>query len=371
MGINFNKLKPSASMEMARISNDLRQRGTKIYPLGIGDTHFSVPKTIQENFDKLNDAYSHYTNAQGIFELLDKISKFYQGYSPKDVMLVPGLKQGLYYTLAAISKKKVCILEPAWLGYEAVAIMAGYDIEIINTYSDNWQNKIQDINFDVILVCTPNNPDGKFYNKKEIDNLVNDSKKNNAWIVTDFIYDKYIYENIESERLEKIFNYEKLIIGNGFSKSHAMTGFRIGYLICKNQEIFNRMLIIHQNLATCVPSISQHILLNLEDSTNEIHLNSLYYKKNRDMVLEIFPEWEEFKPCGGFYYFVNLMIYGIDTGDLFCQQLLTNTGVVLIPGSSYGKSFQSYVRVSFSVNTELLIEALTELKKFINETKNN
>jgi len=81
--------------------------------LGIGDTHFQLPISIKNNFNTLNDSFSHYTNAQGIDDLLNIISNFYSGYTSKDVLIVPGLKQGLYYALEAISKKKLCILEPA------------------------------------------------------------------------------------------------------------------------------------------------------------------------------------------------------------------------------------------------------------------
>jgi aspartate/methionine/tyrosine aminotransferase len=371
MSINFERLKPSASMEMSRISNELKKKGAKIYPLGIGDTHFQLPISIKNNFNTLNDSFSHYTNAQGIDDLLNIISNFYSGYTSKDVLIVPGLKQGLYYALEAISKKKLCILEPAWLGYEAIAIMAGYEVVVVSLYKSDWTKILEEVEFDVIICCNPNNPDGKIFNKYEINAIVNAATKNNAWIITDFIYDKYIYQEKLNETLENLFKYNNLIIGNGFSKSHAMTGFRIGYLICNNSLILQRMLVIQQNLATCVPSISQYLLLNIEDSNDEIVANSKYYFENRNQVLKIFPEWEIFKPSGGFYYFVNLAIYNIFDGDLFCQKVLRECGIVLIPGSSYGSGYESYFRLSFSIDKDILLEALQLLKKFISDEKNN
>lgn len=371
MSINFDKLKPSASMEMARISSELKQKGNKIYPLGIGDTHFELPKNLKNKLNKLNESFSHYTNAQGINDLLKLIASFYSNYTSKDVLLVPGLKQGIYYALEAISKRKLCILEPAWLGYEAIAEMAGYETVIVDLHNSEWKNILNEIEFDAIICCNPNNPDGKIFNKIEIESIIKASKKNDAWIITDFIYDRYVYDERKIEGLEYFYKYDKLIIGNGFSKSHAMTGFRIGYIICNDNLILQRMLIIQQNLATCVSSISQYLLLSLEECEQEIVENLKYYTENRKMVLKIFPEWEEFKPEGGFYFFVNIEIYNLVNGDIFCQKVLREFGVVLIPGSSYGKMYHNYFRLSFSVDKEVLSEGLQLLKKFITNETNN
>jgi aspartate/methionine/tyrosine aminotransferase len=366
MSINFEFLKPSASMEVARIAGELKKNGQTVYQLSVGDTHFSPPKTILDKLQKLPNAFSHYTNSKGIDELLPQIAKKYKSYQASDVMLVPGLKQGIYYALAALQKKRLCILEPAWLGYEATAILAEYEITSINLYSDNWKKTLLDTNFDVILLCSPNNPDGKLFSDSELDVVVEAAKKNSAWIITDFIYDKYIYSSGLTS-MTTIFSYNKLIIGNGFSKSHAMTGFRIGYLLCKDKLIFERMLLIQQNLITCVSSISQYLILDFERANSEINQNAEYYRNNKNLILEIFPEWKEFEPDGGFYYFIDLSIYGIQDGSVFCENMLRNTGVALVPGSAYGRGFESYVRLSFSTDSNVLKEGLNKMKIFLNE----
>jgi aspartate/methionine/tyrosine aminotransferase len=159
--------------------------------------------------------------------------------------------------------------------------------------------------------------------------------------------------------------YPKLIIGNGFSKSHAITGFRVGYLLCNDQALKNRMLTMQQNLATCVPASSQYALVDAHLADTEIAENAAYYKLNRNLVIDIFPEWEPYKPQGGFYYFIDLQLYGITDAQQFCEKLLYDTGIAVVPGAAYGKGFDSYSRLSFSFDNKLLEEALMKLKNYL------
>ena len=366
MSINFDLLKPSASMEVTRIAGELKKQGRKVYPLSAGDTHFPPPKSIIDRLDQLPVAYSHYTNAEGIDDLRVQIAQHYEGYNASDVVIVPGLKQGLYYALEALQLKSLCILEPAWLGYEATAILANYNTVCINTYKTDWKIKLQSTAFDVIIICSPNNPDGNIMTHDDIEAIINACTKNKAWIITDFIYDKYLYKgDIESHK--PLLSYPSLIIGNGYSKSHAVTGFRAGYLICNDTSVNKRIVTLQQNLATCVPAISQYALLNADDANEEISQNAAYYSKNKELILEIFPEWQPFEPQGGFYFFIDLSIYGIQDGKEFCEKLLTKTGVALVPGAAYGQGFESYVRLSFSIDKEVLKEGLIAMKNYLNE----
>lgn len=353
-------------MEITRIAGELKKQGRKVYPLSAGDTHFPPPKSILNRLSQLPAAYSHYTNAEGIDELRIQIAQAYEGYDAANAVVVPGLKQGLYYALAALQQKTLCVLEPAWLGYAATATLANYQSVSINTYEADWKTTLQSTAFNVIMVCSPNNPDGKVLTHDAIDAIITASLKNQAWIITDFIYDKYLYKgNIESHK--QLLKYPRLIIGNGYSKSHAVTGFRAGYLLCKDANVIKRIITMQQNLATCVPAISQYALLNADDANDEINHNAGYYSANKELILEIFPEWKPFEPQGGFYFFINLSIYGIQDGKTFCEKLLSQTGVALVPGAAYGKGFDSYARLSFSIDKDLLKEGLIAMKNYLNE----
>jgi aspartate/methionine/tyrosine aminotransferase len=366
MSINFELLKPSASMEVTRIAGDLRKQGRKVYPMSMGDTHFPPPQSIINRLNHLPAAYSHYTNAEGIDELRSQIAQPYEGFDATDVVLVPGLKQGLYYALAALQQKTLCVLEPAWLGYEATAVLVNYQSVSVNMYDSDWKTKLQLTTFDVIIICSPNNPDGHVLTHDALDAIITSCTKNQAWIITDFIYDKYLYKgDIKSHK--KLYSYPRLIIGNGYSKSHAITGFRAGYLLCKDPNVIKRIITMQQNLATCVPAISQYALLGAADANEEISQNASYYNSNKELILEFFPEWKPFEPKGGFYFFIDLSIYGILDGKTFCENLLTQTGVALVPGAAYGKDFDSYVRLSFSIDIDVLKEGLLTMKNYLNE----
>jgi aspartate aminotransferase/aminotransferase len=366
MSINFDLLKPSASMEVTKLAGELKQQGKKVFPLSAGDTHFAPPQAILKKMNNLPAAYSHYTNAEGIIELRQLIARQLDGFMADDVVLVPGLKQGLYYALSAIAGKRLCILEPAWLGYEATAVMAGYTTCPVNTYLSDWTTQLAQLQFDVIIICSPNNPDGKILDANSLQLIRKAAEKNDAWIITDYIYDSYCFEGDTSAH-NLLLDYAKLIIGNGFSKSHAMTGFRAGYVLCKNKTLRQRMIVMQQNLATCVPAISQYALTGANDALDEIKNNAAYYRNNRDLVLSFFPLWHPFTPQGGFYYFIDLGIYGIDDSQTFCKKLLAETGVALVPGGAYGKGFERYVRLSFSIDKEQLAEGLQLMKNFIDE----
>ena len=371
MSLNFELIKPSASMEASKIANELKTKGQKVYPLSIGDTHFSPPACIKNKFLSLPPEYSHYSPSLGIQKLRSQIAQTIKGYEFSDVILVPGLKQGLYYILALLSGKTICILEPAWLGYQSTALASGCNTVAINMYNENWLSILNETKFDAIIICSPNNPDGKIFSQNEIDFILDVVKKNDAYLILDSIYDRFDYTRENKYCInDALTDYSRTIICNGFSKSFAMTGFRIGYILCKNSELIRKIDLIQQTLSTCVNTFSQYLLLDFENAKTEIDQYVNYYKENRDIVLDIFPEWDIFTPQGGFYFFVNLELYGITDATLFCNKILQSEGVALVTGAAYGTGFDSYVRVSFSVDRDLLIEALNILKTRIQNEKN-
>ena len=364
MSINLSKLKPSASMEITRIANIKKQNGEEIFTLSIGDTHFPLPNSISKRLTKLPDLSSHYSSGQGIYDLRTSISEQFDEYLPEDVLIVPGLKQGFYYALEAINKNKLVVLEPAWLGYKATATLSGYDYLGINSYEKDWLSKLSSATIDVLLLCEPNNPDGKLFTKDSLIKIKKIAEEKKSWIILDVIYERFLYDNSISELLNLFGDYPKLIIGNGFSKSHAMTGFRLGYLLSKNQDLINLMVVIQQNLATCPSTFAQY-LISQNINPPEINDYSKYYSNNRNIVLDIFPEWKAFLPDGGFYYFVDLRIYGILSAEKFCLFAINEHGIAIVPGIAYGNDFNSYVRISFSLEKKSLIKGLKKLKNII------
>lgn len=363
--INLNDLKPSASMELTHTANKMKQEGHEVFKLSIGDTHFDPPSSITKRLSSLPSDSTHYGPAQGILKLRENISARYSGYDKDNVAVVPGLKQGLYYVLEAIGKTKVAVLEPAWLGYQATCVLSGCTYLPINTYGPNWLNQLRKEDFEVLILCIPNNPDGKILPQDQIDTIFEIAKSKKAWVILDSIYEFYSYDCDITGMLSIPYSYSRLIVGNGFSKSHGMTGFRIGYLLMHDTRVLDKVIKIQQNLATCTSMFAQYLL---EEDTfpDEIHHFVSYYKENRSLVNSVFPEWKEFIPDGAFYYFVNLRQYGIKDADQFCKIALKVGGVALVPGSAYGSNFEDYFRISFSIDRDVLLKGLNKLKEIIN-----
>lgn len=356
--MDFTKIKPSKSIAILNKAKDLKKQGIDVISLGVGDTHFPPPPSVIENLNKMPPLYSHYTISKGIEELREEISQKYNTL-PSCVSITSGVKQGLFYSLQALEGKTLCFLEPSWLGYQATAAMCGKNTTSVNIHKEGWLNKLKNTHFDILILCSPNNPDGYVFDKKEITEIVNICSSKNSWIIFDNIYSVYDYSG-----KYKLFQYDKLIIAGGFSKSHAVTGFRLGYLICDDPTILHRIDLLNQNIATCAPSISQYALLNLHNHENTVLDYVSYYKENRDLVITQIPELLDYKPDGAFYYFIDTSIFGFDNGEEFCNKVLNEQNLALVPGSAYG-DFPNYVRMSFSVDRNTLLRGLDILKTFI------
>lgn len=360
--INFNQLKPSASMEMTRLAVELQRDGVDIKNLSIGDTHFSMPKSIASKIGNVPEKASHYGSAQGMLLLREQISQKYKSIKAEDIVIVPGLKQGLYYLLSAIGGSQAVALEPAWLGYQAACTLAGIGYTGINTYDDNWLQKLAHQEFDILILCSPNNPDGKVIAKEIMNSILNIAESKGSIVILDSIYNRFVYSE---GSLEHAPINDRLIIANGFSKSHAMTGHRVGYLVIPHEIILEKVVRIQQNLATCPSNFSQHLISTCIDP-GEIEEFREYYHQNVKLTLEIFPEWHAFAPSGGFYFFVDLAGYGVYNSKDFCLNLLKFHGISIVPGSAYGTGFDSFVRISICVDSKMLKKALIKLKKILN-----
>lgn len=343
----------------------IKDEGRLVYTLSIGDTHFSLPKSLSDELQNLPEASSHYGPAQGLLNLRESLAQRYSRYQTDEVVIVPGLKQGFFYALESIEATKVAVLEPSWLGYQATCTLVGCDYIPVNMHMSNWLDTFRELDFDTFMLCSPNNPDGSILSESDILEIREIIESKNAWVLLDVIYERYAYDGIDMfDTLEPLLSYPKVIIGNGFSKSHAMTGYRVGYLLIKDQNVLSNVLKIQQNLATCTSSHAQH-LLSLNPDPKEIRSFAEYYQLNRETVLGIFPEWSKYKPKGGFYFFVDLSIYGISDASEFCLKALEKDGIAMVPGAAYGTGFDSYVRISFSLDRTELEEALNKLKNVI------
>ncbi|PJZ61815.1 pyridoxal phosphate-dependent aminotransferase [Leptospira adleri] len=356
-------MKPSVSIELDKKAKLLRKSGKDIISLGIGDPHFPPPKPILESLHHLPEQHSHYSDSFGLETLRTKIAASYDGFTKDNILITPGVKQGLYYLLSILKPKKLCILEPAWLGYAGLADYLKVPFFAVNLHKSDWIENLEKENFDCLILCSPNNPDGRIFSEEEILKLIRIAELKKASLIVDEIYLHFSYTtSIGFSRFAKRKD-SKIFILNGFSKSYAVTGYRVGYILSADTDMLRLAELSQQNLATCTSTLSQYALLNFDQCSDSILYYFKYYRENRDLVATELKLIEADLPNGGFYYFLDLSKWGINDSDKFCSDVLDNFGLVLIPGSSYGSGFDSYVRLSFCIDRKILIEGLSRLKK--------
>lgn len=361
----LKSLPKSASMEVVRLANELKAAGHKVFPMGAGDTHFAPPAAVAKAIEQsVDNGHTHYLAASGIPALRESISKHdYPAYNASEILVAPGVKQAMYYYMLARNYKRVCVLEPAWLGYKAIAVMTNTEYVAINFKEAGWEDKLQNESFDLLLFGSPNNPDGKVFSQAELDAIDAAVAKNGAEVAIDEIYRVYDFE--QQNDTSRYYGRDNAVIFNGFSKSHAMTGLRIGYMCTKDADLWTACLKMQQNIATCANSVAQFAAVEAPKADAEVAMFSEYYKANRDLIAQIIPEFEPFKPAGAFYYFVDLAQFGIDNTRQWCANLLQEKHVASVPGGAFGDEFESWVRFSFCLDQTLLEEAAHIVKKHL------
>jgi aspartate/methionine/tyrosine aminotransferase len=362
--------KESASMEVTRIAREYIKQGHTVYTLSVGDTHFNLPDSIQKKLTTaLANGKTHYLDSLGLPELRKTISEheFLQAYQPDEIIIVPGVKQGLYYFLKATTAKKIALIEPAWLGYHSICELCDKEIIRINAHHQDWMKELEKVDFDCLLLCTPNNPDGKIYTAEEMEKIYAIVSSKKALLLIDEIYALYSFDRDVKKIVSPYYRQKNVITFSGFSKAYAATGLRIGYVATHDAALLKSINIIHQNTATCANSLAQFAFHDYTQALKEVDKYAVYYKNNRDLICKLFPDLQPFKPAGGFYFFIDLKKFGIENSDEFCKELLEQKKIALVPGSAYGEGFDTWVRLSYSIDEKDLEQGVLILKDYLQQ----
>lgn len=216
-----------------------------------------------------------------------------------------------------------------------------------------------------ILVCNPSNPLGKVYSREELENLLNIAKKHNLFIITDEIYEYFVFDGRKHISIASLPGaFERTISIFGVSKSFSMTGWRIGYIVAE-EEVVRQLFKVHDSIVTCPTAISQYAALQAIRYGNEYPLQlKKEYESRRDYVFNYLSQSnkvELIKPEGAYYAFVK--IKGLKDDYSFAYELVENARVALVPGSAFGLGGEGYMRLSFCVDEERL---KTGLERFLN-----
>jgi aspartate aminotransferase len=372
--INIQKAKTSKKeakldhMAMFLKAKQLESEGKKIIHLEVGEPDYLPPVNVKNELLKTFEKKRiHYTQTNGV-PTLRKLIAQERSVKEENVIITPGARFAVFSAMVSNLSigDELIISEPAWPAYRDCANFIGVKVKAIRTnVEQKWDldlNQLEQLitlNTKMIVLNSPNNPTGKIIREREIDDILKLARKNNIFVLSDEVYSMYSYIPYKSI-LD--FGYDKSIMVSSFSKSHAMTGFRVGYAI-SSKDVIDRISKIQAIAITSVAEPMQYAAIAAMNSN--VTKNMTLVKKRLDFIkteLENLP-CEFVNPDGGMYYFVRFN-NGTDVNKIIFK--LLNEGVAVAPGIGFGETYFDFIRISACQPTKLLNDGLKILKKVTN-----
>ena len=353
----------------------LEEEGKKIIHLEVGEPDFQPPKEVKTALEEVYDkGYGKYGPAKGITELRKALASWvseYESetqYTEENILVCPGARFAVYLAITTLLNPgdEIIVIEPAWPAYKDCALNAGIKVRTIKTTLETkWEPSIEQINNAInentkmIVLNYPNNPTGKILPKELLASIIRTAKEHDLYVLSDEIYEKYSNDDWRSV---SIYDYEKSIITMSFSKSHAMTGFRIGYAIAE-PSIIEKMSKLQELSLTNVSEPIQYIALKAlaadPDFTSIIksRLKALV-QSAKDIGLEFI------EPDGAMYLFAKTKHKNFDATK-FSEKLLEQ-GVAIAPGEGFG-DYKEFFRMT-AIDETRLKEGMTILDTVLKES---
>ncbi len=357
-------------IELSQIRKMFEMARADAINLGLGEPDFDTPWHIREAvIEALKEGFTHYTPNQGIMELrealADKLKKENNIQAhPEEIIVTVGASEALFMSMQALINPadEVLIPDPGFLTYEAIVkICEGKPIPVPLKAENDYAMTLDDVEelitpkTKAIILNSPSNPTGSVMEKEEIKGIAQFSQDKGIYLISDEVYEKIIYGVKHYSPGE--FS-DKTITINGFSKTYAMTGFRIGYTTA-SQDLIDEMLKVHQYNTACATSISQRGALSaLEGPQDSVEEMRSEFKRRRDLMVTRLKEmgWEFNTPQGAFYIFPQ-----VSDSQKVVNQALENK-VVMVPGAAFGQHGENHVRMSYANAYEELETALDRLE---------
>lgn len=380
----ITQIKPSGIRKFFDIVNEMND--PDVISLGVGEPDFETPWHIRdEGIYSLEKGRTFYTSNAGLAELREEISKYLKrryslSYDSKKEMIVTvGGSEAIDIALRAMVDEgdEVLIPQPSYVSYEPCAVLAGAKPVIIELKHENQfrltaqelENAITD-KTKILILPFPNNPTGAIMERKDLEAIAEVVLKHDLFVLSDEIYSELCY----TEQHVSIANIpgmqERTILINGFSKSYAMTGWRLGYA-CGPERIIEQMYKIHQFCIMCAPTTSQYAAIEaLRNGDEDVQMMRESYNQRRRFLVHAFKEMglECFEPFGAFYIFPCIKEFGM-TSDEFAMKFLEAEKVAVVPGTAFGDCGEGFLRISYAYSLEKLKVAIGRLERFVKKLR--
>ncbi len=354
--------------------------------LGVGEPDFDTPWHIRdEGIYTLEKGRTFYTSNAGLKELRIEIAKyldrrFHLQYDPlKEILITVGGSEGIDNAFRAMLDPgdEVLIPQPSYVSYEPCCILAGGVPVIIELKEENqFRLTAEELEAAItpktkmLVLPYPNNPTGAVMEKSDLKAIAQVVIDHDLFVLSDEIYAELCYLEEHTSIASLPGMKERTIVINGFSKSHAMTGWRLGYA-CGPQVIMDQILKIHQFAIMCAPTNSQYAAVEaMRNGDEDVAMMREQYNQRRRFLVHEFERMglECFEPFGAFYIFPSIKEFGM-TSDEFATRLLREEKVAVVPGTAFGDCGEGFLRISYAYSLDNLKVALGRLEKFITKLR--
>ena len=387
------RIEPSITLEITAKAKAMKDSGIDVVSFGAGEPDFNTPENIQnEGIRAIKEGLTRYTPASGIVELKNAICEKFKednnlDYKPSNIIISSGAKHSIHNALLAILNPgdEVIFGTPYWVSYpDLVKLADGVPVYIETKEENDFKFNVEDLNrvltdkTKAIILNSPSNPTGSIYTEEELRAIADWAVKNKVFIISDEIYEKLIYDNNKHISIASLNEDIKnlTIVINGMSKSHAMTGWRIGYAAA-HEKIVKVMSNIQSHATSNPCSISQYASVEgLKGDQASVEEMKRHFVERRDYMAETINSIKGLscrKPEGAFYIMINFTqllgktIKGkeINSSMDFANLLLDEAKVAVVPGVAFGDD--KYIRLSYATSMDNIKEGLRRIKEIVEE----
>ena len=376
------QIQPSGIRKFFDIVSDMKDA----ISLGVGEPDFETPWHIRdEGIYAFEKGRTFYTSNSGLLPLREEISNYIQRtqgvkYNPANEILVTvGGSEAIDIGLRALINNgdEVIIPQPSYVSYAPCSYLAGGKNVIINLKAENefrltpdeLENAITS-KTKVLILPYPNNPTGAIMEKSDLEKIAKIIVEHDIFVISDEIYSELTYKGKHVSIISFEGMRERTLLINGFSKSYAMTGWRLGYC-CGPDWLIKQMTKIHQYAIMCAPTISQYAAVEaLKNGDEDVKMMRESYNQRRRFLIDSFKKMglECFEPYGAFYVFPCIKEFGM-TSEEFATKFLQEEKVAAVPGTAFGDSGEGYLRISYAYSLEKLKIAMERLERFVNKLR--
>lgn len=366
---------------------DLASERKDTISLGVGEPDFDTPWHIRdEGIYSLEKGKTFYTSNSGLMELRTEICNYYArrfdiSYDPKhETIITVGGSEAIDIALRAMVDPgdEVIVPQPSYVSYEPCAILAGAKPVIVELKNEDdfrlTAEELEDAITDktkILVLPFPNNPTGAIMEREDLEKIAKICIEKDIFVLSDEIYAELTFKNDHVSIASIPGMKERTIVINGFSKSYAMTGWRLGYALGP-EEIIAQMTKIHQFAIMCAPTTSQYAAVEaLRNGDEDVRKMRTSYNQRRNYLMNAFREMKLpcFEPFGAFYVFPDIREFNM-TSEEFAFALLDAQSVAVVPGTAFGDCGEGFLRISYAYSLEQLKTAMGRIALFIEGLRN-